>query len=197
MEDGAILAGWATPGKQHSRKLAKKPFAIFPSDVDTIQKEARMKAIGYKPIAHLGRGFLRRHRVAQDAEPKGRDILVEVKAISVNPVNYQVRGSTPPADGTEWKVLGWDVAEIVGGGRPRCSRFKVGEEDCRMQAPSLGREQTPVPHLVDERIVEEEPSKIGWADAAALPLTSLTGMGGLLCRLRCEEASSQAPLPPS
>ena len=57
--------------------------------------------------------------------PTGRDILVEVKAISVNPVDYKVRRSTSP-QGADWKVLGWDAAEIVSAVGPDVTKFRPG-----------------------------------------------------------------------
>jgi NADPH:quinone reductase-like Zn-dependent oxidoreductase len=41
-------------------------------------------------------------------QKQGKDILVEIKAISVNPVDYKVR-ATVPADDDAWKVIGWDA----------------------------------------------------------------------------------------
>ena len=87
-----------------------------------------MKAIGYKTPSPISAADSFVDIELPKPEPKGRDILVEVKAISVNPVDYKVRGSTPPADGTEWKVLGWDVAGIVAAVGPDVAGFKVGEE---------------------------------------------------------------------
>lgn len=141
-----------------------------------------MKAIGYKtpsPISEAGS--------LVDIElpkpmPEGRDILVEVKAISVNPVDYKVRRSTPPAEGAEWKVVGWDAAGVVADIGPDVTNFKPGDEV--WYAGSITRPGANAEfHLVDERIVGRKPSKLGWADAAALPLTSLTAWEALFDRL--------------
>lgn len=141
-----------------------------------------MKAIGYKTPSPISAADSFVDIELPKPEPKGRDILVEVKAISVNPVDYKVRGSTPPADGTEWKVLGWDVAGIVAAVGPDVAGFKVGEEV--WYAGSITRSGANAEfHLVDERIVGKKPSKIGWADAAALPLTSLTAWEAFFVRL--------------
>ncbi len=58
--------------------------------------------------------------------PGPRDLLVEVRAISVNPVDTKVRRNTQP--GRQPKVLGWDVAGVVVGVGSEVSLFKVGDE---------------------------------------------------------------------
>ncbi len=141
-----------------------------------------MKAIGYKSLSPIS---------AQDSlvdielpkpVPEGRDILVEVKAISVNPVDYKVRRSTPPAAGTEWKVVGWDAAGIVASVGPDVNSFKPGDEV--WYAGSITRSGANAEfHLVDERIVGRKPSSLGWGEAAALPLTSLTAWEAFFDRL--------------
>ena len=57
----------------------------------------------------------------------GRDLLVEVKAISVNPVDVKIRANAPPAEG-EAKVIGWDATGVVKAVGPDVSLFKVGDE---------------------------------------------------------------------
>jgi NADPH2:quinone reductase len=118
-----------------------------------------MKAIGYKTPSPITATDSLVDIELPKPEPKGRDILVEVKAISVNPVDYKIRRSTPPSVGVEWKVVGWDAGSIT--------------------RPGANAEF----HLVDERIVGKKPSKLGWADAAALPLTSLTAWEAFFDRL--------------
>ncbi len=60
-------------------------------------------------------------------EAKGRDLLVEVKAVSVNPVDTKIRKSAKPEAG-EWKVLGWDAAGVVVAVGPDAKLFKAGDE---------------------------------------------------------------------
>ena len=115
----------------------------------------------------------------------GHDILVEVKAVSVNPVDYKVRKSTPPADG-DWKVLGWDAAGIVSEVGPDVTQFKVGDEV--YYAGSITRPGTNSEfHLVDARIVGRKPTSLSWAEAAALPLTTLTAWEAMFDRLNVEK----------
>lgn len=113
--------------------------------------------------------------------PSGHDLLVEVKAISVNPVDFKVRRSTAPDDG-EWKVLGYDAAGIVRAVGPNVTLFQPGDEV--FYAGSIIRQGTNAErHLVDERIVGKKPASLDWAEAAALPLTTLTAWESLFDRL--------------
>lgn len=141
-----------------------------------------MKAVGYKtplPIT-APESFI--DIDLPKPSPEGHDILVKVKAISVNPVDYKIRSSTPPAAGTDWKVVGWDAAGIVASVGPDVTRFKVGDEV--WYAGSITRSGTNAEfHLVDERIVGSKPARLAWADAAALPLTSLTAWEAFFDRL--------------
>ena len=111
----------------------------------------------------------------------GRDLLVEIKAVSVNPVDTKVRRNMPPAEG-EARVLGWDAAGIVRAVGPDVSLFKVGDEV--WYAGALNRPGTNAElHLVDERIVGRKPAKLSFAEAAALPLTAITAWELLFDRL--------------
>ena len=102
-------------------------------------------------------------------------------AVSVNPVDYKVRGSSPPADG-DWKVLGWDAAGIVREVGSEVTQFKAGDEV--YYAGSITRSGTNAQfHLVDARIVGKKPTSLDWAEAAALPLTTLTAWEAMFDRL--------------
>ena len=111
----------------------------------------------------------------------GRDLLVEVRAVSVNPVDTKVRAkSAPPAGG--WKVLGWDAAGVVRAVGPEVTLFKPG--DRVWYAGDISRQGTNSElHLVDERIVGRMPGSLDFAQAAALPLTALTAWEMLFDRL--------------
>jgi NADPH:quinone reductase len=105
----------------------------------------------------------------------GRDLLVEVRAISVNPVDYKVRASAAPPAGTA-KVIGYDAAGVVVEAGPLASVFRPGDEV--FYAGSIIRSGTNAEfHLADERIVGHKPRSLGFAEAAALPLTSITAWG--------------------
>jgi zinc-binding alcohol dehydrogenase family protein len=111
----------------------------------------------------------------------GRELLVEVRAISVNPVDYKVRARPDPTlQGP--RILGWDVAGIVREVGPSAQLFKPGDEVYyagSIDKPGANSEF----HAVDERIVGHKPRKLGFAAAAALPLTTLTAWEGLFDRL--------------
>ena len=140
-----------------------------------------MKAIGYKenlPATDVNS--------LQDIEldmPKatGKDILVEVKAISVNPVDYKIRANRPAPDG-EWSVIGWDATGVVKEVGEDVTLFKVGDEV--WYAGDLNRQGSNAEYqLVDERIVGKKPVSLSFAEAAALPLTTLTAYEMLFDRL--------------
>ena len=120
----------------------------------------------------------------------GRDLLVEVKAISVNPVDTKRRA---PKDLVEKKprVLGWDVAGVVKTAGAEVSLFKPG--DAVYYAGSIlrpgGNSEF---HLVDERIVGRKPANLGYAEAAALPLTTITAWEGLFDRLGVSKTGAHA-----
>ena len=116
-----------------------------------------------------------------DPKPAGRDLLVKVLAVSVNPVDTKVRRKMQPDHGS-WKVLGWDAAGTVVAVGPRVTLFKPG--DAVFYAGSLNRPGTNAElHLVDERIVGRKPTSLKWFEAAALPLTGITAWEALFDRL--------------
>ena len=116
--------------------------------------------------------------------PDGRDILVEVKAVSVNPVDTKVRKSAEPEPGG-WKVLGWDAAGVVVAAGPDTTLFRPGDEV--FYAGALNRPgANSQHHLVDERIVGRKPQTLDWAAAAALPLTAITAWEMLFDRLHVQ-----------
>ena len=110
----------------------------------------------------------------------GNDLLVKVKAISVNPVDAKIRASLSTKDG-EYKVLGWDAAgEVIAAGDDT-QLFKVGDEV--WYAGDLTRQGSYAEYqLVDERIVGHKPKSLSFAEAAALPLTTITAWETLFDR---------------
>ena len=113
-----------------------------------------------------------------------RDLLVAVKAVSVNPVDCKVRTFEAPPEGKP-KVLGWDVAGVVTGVGPGVKLFRPGDEVFyagAMDRPGANSEF----HAVDERIVGPKPRTLSFAAAAALPLTSITAWEILFDRMRVD-----------
>jgi NADPH:quinone reductase len=100
--------------------------------------------------------------------PTGRDLLVKVEAISVNPVDTKQRKTA-----TGSKILGWDAAGTVEAVGSQTGLFRPGDEVYYagdVTRPGCDSEF----HLVDERIVGRKPKKLDFAQAAAMPLTSIT-----------------------
>jgi zinc-binding alcohol dehydrogenase family protein len=114
-------------------------------------------------------------------EPGERDLLVEIKAVSVNPVDAKVRTGVRPDLGTD-KVLGWDASGIVVATGPQATLFGPGDEV--FYAGAIDRQGSNSEfHVVDERIVGRKPRTLDFAEAAALPLTSITAWETLFDRL--------------
>ncbi|PRD50365.1 zinc-binding alcohol dehydrogenase family protein [Phyllobacterium myrsinacearum] len=117
-------------------------------------------------------------------EAQGRDLLVAVKAISVNPVDTKIRAGAKPEAGQP-RVLGWDAAGIVVATGPDVRHFKVGDEV--FYAGAVDRPGTNAEyHLVDERIAGWKPKSLDFSAAAALPLTSITAWETLFDRLHID-----------
>ncbi|UXS00608.1 zinc-binding alcohol dehydrogenase family protein [Agrobacterium tumefaciens] len=145
-----------------------------------------MRAIGYQKAQPI---------TAQDAlvdidlpvpEAKGHDILVEVKAVSVNPVDTKVRHGQTPENG-EYRVLGFDAAGTVKAVGEKVTLFKAG--DAVFYAGAINRPGSNSEfHLVDERIVGAKPRTLSFEEAAALPLTAITAYETLFDRLRVKDA---------
>jgi NADPH2:quinone reductase len=114
-------------------------------------------------------------------QASGRDLLVQVRAVSVNPVDTKVRMRAQP-DAGAWKVLGYDAAGTVVAAGPDATLFQPG--DAVFYAGDITRQGTNAEyHLVDERIVGRKPASLDWAQAAALPLTAITAWEALFDRL--------------
>jgi zinc-binding alcohol dehydrogenase family protein len=119
--------------------------------------------------------------------PGPRDLLVEVLAVAVNPVDTKVRAGTAS---TEPKVLGWDAVGIVRETGSAVTLFQPGDEV--FYAGSITRPGNYSEfHLVDERIAGHKPKTIDAAHAAALPLTSITAWELLFDRLGIVEGGGE------
>src|SRR6185312_1039102 len=150
-----------------------------------------MKAVGYKKSLPVEDANSLIDFETAKPEPKGRDIRVAVKAISANPVDYKVRKRAAPPEG-ETKILGYDAAGIVDAVGPDVTLFKPGDEV--FYAGSILRQGTDAEfHLVDERIVGRKPKSLSFAQAAALPLTSITAWELLFDRLGAVPGKSVDP----
>ena len=113
--------------------------------------------------------------------PLEHDVLVRVEAISVNPVDTKVRAPKDKVE-KEPKVLGWDASAVVEAVGTAVTRFKVGDEVYYagdLTRPGCNAEF----QAVDERIVGHKPKTLSFAEAAALPLTTITAWESLFDRL--------------
>lgn len=118
------------------------------------------------------------------------DLLVEVKAISVNPVDAKIRANVSPDEGH--KVIGWDAVGIVRAVGDKVSLFNIG--DRVYYAGDLTRSGSNAEfQLVDERIVGRAPTTLNDAQTAALPLTSITAWELLFDRLQIPRSSDAKP----
>lgn len=144
-----------------------------------------MKAIGYQQSLPIGDPRSLLDIELHDPTPGPHDLLVEVRAISVNPVDTKIRMRVQPEDGQQ-QVLGWDAAGVVRAVGSEVSLFKPGDEVFyagALDRPGANSEL----HLVDERIVGRKPASLDFAAAAALPLTSITAWELLFERLQVSE----------
>ncbi len=145
----------------------QKPFAISDADVFSIIDIEQPKAMGF-------------------------DLLVKVKAISVNPVDIKMRQRTSP-ENTDWKILGHDAVGTVVAIGELVKNFKVGDEV--FYAGSNQRQGSYAEYqLVDERIVGFKPSRLSDAEAVALPLTALTAYEMLFDRLKVQDTKYEKPM---
>ncbi len=112
----------------------------------------------------------------------GKDILVRVEAVSVNPVDTKIRGRDNASEGT-FEILGWDAAGVVESVGSEVKQFSPGDKV--WYAGAIDRPGTNMEyHLVDERIVAKMPSSLNYVEAAALPLTAITAWELLFDRLK-------------
>jgi zinc-binding alcohol dehydrogenase family protein len=149
-----------------------------------------MKAVAYRESLPISAPNSLIDIVVPEPVPDGHDIMVEVHAVSVNPVDTKIRRNVAPPAG-EAKVLGWDAAGVVRAVGDQVTLFKPG--DCVMYAGSLVRPGTNSElHLVDERIVGPMPASLSFEEAAALPLTSITAWELLFDRLGVREGKDPA-----
>jgi len=148
-----------------------------------------MKAVAYKTPGSIDREDALQDITLEKPEAKGRDLLVKIAAVSVNPVDTKVRRKVAP-EGDEWRVLGFDAVGLVEAVGPEVQKFKSG--DSVFYAGSIARPGTNSEyHLVDERIVGRKPNSLSNAEAAALPLTAITAWEMLFDRLDVKRPTPQ------
>ena len=140
-----------------------------------------MKAVGYRRALPIDDPESLIDVTIAEPRPGPNDLLVDVKAVSVNPVDTKIRRNSSPTSG-ETKIIGWDAAGIVRAVGDRVTLFKPG--DRVWYAGSVTRPGTNAEaSLVDERITGRMPASLDFAEAAALPLTAITAWELLFDRL--------------
>jgi NADPH:quinone reductase len=182
------------PSVQPTSKRNPLAFVLLASSLLGISLQAdptegqpkEMKAVAmssYLPVAH--QESFADTRIPRPLPGEG-DLLVAVKAISVNPVDTQVRSGQYKLFGEKIdgpKILGWDVAgEVVGIGS-NVHDYKVGDQvyySGDITRPGANSEF----HVVDERLVGRKPTSLSYGEAAALPLTGITAWESLFDRLK-------------
>ena len=149
-----------------------------------------MKAVGYTQSLAINEANALLDIELDKPTAAGRDLLIKVSAIAVNPVDYKIRQRVEPQDGIP-KVLGWDaVGEVVEVGAD-VSNFTVG--DRVYYAGDLTRQGTNAEYqLVDERIVGHAPKTLSDSEAAALPLTTITAYELLFDHLALAQQSEKS-----
>lgn len=130
-----------------------------------------MKAIGYTNAGAIAAENALIEFETEIPQPGANDLLVEVRGISVNPVDVKLRANAQP-DGAP-RILGFDAAGVVKAVGSKVTRFRPGDEV--FYAGDITRPGTNAEfHVVDERIVGRKPSSLNFADASGMALTSIT-----------------------
>ncbi|WP_313063458.1 zinc-binding alcohol dehydrogenase family protein [Atlantibacter hermannii] len=126
-------------------------------------------------------------------QPGDHDLLVEVKAVSINPVDTKVHKGIQKNGLQEPRILGWDASGIVKATGSKVTGFQPGDEV--YYAGDITRPGSNTTHqLIDTRIVGHKPKSLDWAAAASVPLTALTAWEGLFERLNIQDASADKTL---
>lgn len=147
-----------------------------------------MRAIGYTDAGPISGENPLIEFETDIPEPEPNDLLIEVRGISVNPVDVKVRTNMQPHGAP--RILGFDAAGIVKEVGPETTRFRPGDEV--FYAGDITRPGSNAEfQLVDERIVGRKPSSLGFAEAAGMPLTTITAWEILFDSFGLEEGEGE------
>ncbi|KAF9690613.1 hypothetical protein EKO04_011390 [Ascochyta lentis] len=152
---------------------------------------AKMRAVAVTKYGQVNN--LQSIQVPRPATPEGYDILVRIKACSVNPVDTKVRAGVyddypdyyertpkPP------QILGFDAAGVVESAGPDVKSFKAGDEVFYAGSP-IRQGSNAEFQLVDSRSVALKPKRLDWGQAASMPLTWITAWEALVERMEIQE----------
>lgn len=155
------------------------------------EREDNVKAVGLFKSGAGGEGELRDVEVP-DPTPRGRDLLVRVKAAAINPADVKSRRRATP-DEPQPSILGFDAAGVVEAVGPDVRRFRPGDEI--FYAGTIARPGAYAElQVVDERITGPKPKSLSFAAAAALPLTAITAWEMLFDRLGVPMGAAEGSL---
>ncbi len=152
--------------------------------------ETSMKAVGYARCLPADHPEALLDIMLPRQQPGATDLLIAVHAVAVNPVDTKIRRTVAPAEG-EHQVLGWDAAGIVLAVGAAVTRFRPGDRVWyagAVQRPGSNSEC----QLVDERIAGHMPASLSFAEAAAMPLTTVTAWELLFERLQVARTRQHA-----
>ncbi len=151
-----------------------------------------MKAVGFTAPHPIDHPEALVDLELSDPAPGPRDLLVRVHAVSVNPVDVKVRAAAQPPEGHP-RVLGFDAAGVVEAVGDAVEHFTPGDEVFYAGAIDRSGSNAEL-QVVDERVVGRKPRRLDFANAASLPLTSLTAWEILFDRLRVPSDAEQTLL---
>ncbi|MFD9270291.1 NADP-dependent oxidoreductase [Streptomyces goshikiensis] len=108
-----------------------------------------------------------------------RDVLIEVRAAGVNPVDHLiVKGFLSTGEPSRPLVIGNELAGVVTQVGAEATRFTVGDEVFSRVDPRVGGAFAEYV-AVDESLVAAKPSRLTFEEAASLPLVALTALQAL------------------
>ncbi|KJZ25377.1 zinc-binding alcohol dehydrogenase family protein [Tritonibacter mobilis] len=149
-----------------------------------------MKAVGFTHYLPIENESAFRDLNVEKPLPEGRDILVNVKAVAINPVDTKVRAPKDKVEETP-RIIGYDASGVVEAVGPDVTLFKPGDEV--YYAGDITRSGTNAEfHLVDERIAGRKPASLSHAESAALPLTTITAYEAFFDRLGIDRDGADA-----
>ncbi|GEK58387.1 NADPH:quinone reductase [Marinococcus halophilus] len=141
-----------------------------------------MKAIGFKKHLPIEEDASFEMFDIAKPEPKGRDLLVRVQAVSVNPVDTKIRGANEGTEEEQPQILGFDAAGIIEAAGEEASLFQSGDEVYYAGSNQRSGSNQEY-HLVDERVVGRRPKQLSMAESAAMPLTAITAYEAMFDRI--------------
>lgn len=143
-----------------------------------------MKAVGFKTSLPISSADSFIDFEIEKPVPGQHDLLVQIKAISVNPVDFKIRQNSAKDTVLESpKIIGWDAAGVVEAVGEKVTLFQPGDEV--YYAGDLTKTGSNAEYqVIDERIVGKKPSSLSFESAAAIPLTALTAWEMFFDRMR-------------